>query len=68
MESANRKACCFVGLAAVVLTAYFRYLAKMNTWTTETCNLFESTLAWLNQRACTCTYDFRSKMPWDPSL
>lgn len=40
----------------------------MNTWTVETRNLFESTLAWLNQWACARTYGLGSKMPWDPQF
>ncbi|KAN0080063.1 hypothetical protein V8E55_009629 [Tylopilus felleus] len=45
-----------------------RHLAKMNTWTVETRNLFESTLAWLSQWACARTYGLGSKMPWDPQF
>lgn len=40
----------------------------MDTWTVETRNLFESTLAWLNQWACARTYGLGSKMPWDPQF
>ncbi|KIK94180.1 hypothetical protein PAXRUDRAFT_828265 [Paxillus rubicundulus Ve08.2h10] len=45
-----------------------KLLAKMDTWTVETRNLFESTLAWLNQWACARTYGLGSKMPWDPQF
>ncbi|KAG8215233.1 hypothetical protein J3R82DRAFT_8779 [Butyriboletus roseoflavus] len=45
-----------------------RLLARMDTWTVETRNLFESTLAWLNQWACARTYGLGSKMPWDPQF
>ncbi|KAG9311057.1 hypothetical protein JVU11DRAFT_8960 [Chiua virens] len=45
-----------------------KLLARMNTWTLETRNLFESTLAWLNQWACARTYGLGSKMPWDPQF
>lgn len=40
----------------------------MDTWTVETRNLFESTLAWLNQWACARTYGLGSRMPWDPQF
>lgn len=46
----------------------FRHLTKMDTWTVETRNLFESTLAWLSQWACARTYGLGSKMPWDPQF
>ncbi|KAG1852611.1 hypothetical protein C8R48DRAFT_350172 [Suillus tomentosus] len=45
-----------------------RLLAKMETWTVETRNLFEATLAWLNQWACARTYGLGSKLPWDPQF
>lgn len=45
-----------------------KLLAKMNTWGSETRNLFEATLAWLNQWACARTYGLGSKMPWDPQF
>ncbi|KAF9238326.1 hypothetical protein BU15DRAFT_88395 [Melanogaster broomeanus] len=45
-----------------------KLLARLDTWTVETRNLFESTLAWLNQWACARTYGLGSKMPWDPEF
>ncbi|KAG6334276.1 hypothetical protein ID866_4816 [Astraeus odoratus] len=45
-----------------------KLLAGMNTWGSETRNLFEATLAWLNQWACARTYGLGSKMPWDPQF
>ncbi|KAF8556757.1 leucyl-tRNA synthetase [Imleria badia] len=42
-----------------------KHLARMDTWTVETRNLFEATLAWLSQWACARTYGLGSKMPWD---
>ncbi|KAF8130297.1 hypothetical protein EV363DRAFT_1335768 [Boletus edulis] len=44
------------------------HLARMDTWTVETRNLFEATLAWLSQWACARTYGLGSKMPWDPQF
>ncbi|KAG5339737.1 hypothetical protein C0989_003925 [Termitomyces sp. Mn162] len=41
-------------------------LAKMNTYSVETRNHFEKTLAWLNKWACARTYGLGSKLPWDP--
>ncbi|TFK37610.1 hypothetical protein BDQ12DRAFT_736141 [Crucibulum laeve] len=41
-------------------------LAKMNTYTPETRNAFEKTLAWLNKWACARTYGLGSELPWDP--
>ncbi|KII84124.1 hypothetical protein PLICRDRAFT_179802 [Plicaturopsis crispa FD-325 SS-3] len=45
-----------------------RLLAKMETWTSETRNAFEGTLAWLNKWACARTYGLGSKLPWDPQF
>ncbi|KAH0833985.1 hypothetical protein J3R83DRAFT_11219 [Lanmaoa asiatica] len=45
-----------------------KLLANMNTWTAETRNLYETTLAWLNKWACARTYGLGSKMPWDPQF
>lgn len=38
----------------------------MNTYSVETRNHFEKTLAWLNKWACARTYGLGSKLPWDP--
>ncbi|KAG6860497.1 hypothetical protein C0995_010483 [Termitomyces sp. Mi166 len=43
-----------------------KLLAKMNTYSVETRNHFEKTLAWLNKWACARTYGLGSKLPWDP--
>ncbi|KAL4077451.1 hypothetical protein J3A83DRAFT_4213723 [Scleroderma citrinum] len=45
-----------------------KLLAGMNTWGSETRNVFEATLAWLNQWACARTFGLGSKMPWDPQF
>ena len=38
----------------------------MNTYSVETRNHCEKTLAWLNKWACARTYGLGSKLPWDP--
>ncbi|KAG6877276.1 hypothetical protein C0993_008924, partial [Termitomyces sp. T159_Od127] len=43
-----------------------KLLVKMNTYSVETRNHFEKTLAWLNKWACARTYGLGSKLPWDP--
>ncbi|THH03335.1 hypothetical protein EW145_g6336 [Phellinidium pouzarii] len=42
-----------------------KLLARMNTYSSETRNSFEATLAWLNQWACARTYGLGTKLPWD---
>ncbi|KAH7921139.1 leucyl-tRNA synthetase [Leucogyrophana mollusca] len=45
-----------------------KLLAKMETYSSETRNSFEGTLAWLNKWACARTYGLGSKLPWDPTF
>lgn len=40
----------------------------LNTFTSEAKHLFESTLSWLSQWACTRSYGLGSKLPWDNKL
>ncbi|KZS95395.1 leucyl-tRNA synthetase [Sistotremastrum niveocremeum HHB9708] len=45
-----------------------KLLGKMNTYSSETRNAFEGTMAWLYQWACARSYGLGSKLPWDPSF
>ncbi|KAH7909984.1 hypothetical protein BJ138DRAFT_1127238 [Hygrophoropsis aurantiaca] len=45
-----------------------KLLSKMETFSVETRNSFEGTLAWLNKWACARTYGLGSKLPWDPTF
>ncbi|KAG9311054.1 hypothetical protein JVU11DRAFT_8955 [Chiua virens] len=58
----------YMNYVELTLNICFRLLARMDTWTAETRNLFESILAWLNQWACARTHSLGSKMPWDPQF
>lgn len=46
----------------------FRLVAKMETYSAETRNGFESVLNWLNKWACARTYGLGSRLPWDPQF
>ena len=67
MEGTGRKVSALL-LCSRVAHVPHRLLGGMNTWGSETRNLFEATLAWLNQWACARTYGLGSKMPWDPQF
>jgi len=41
-------------------------LSQLETYSPETRKIFETTLDWLNQWACSRTYGLGTKLPWDP--